>query len=64
MKELLLQIFGEYEPVTVSVISDAGEEVKQIVGGVAGIDWPYVLGVLLFALVLWSFFRLLGVILK
>lgn len=64
MKDILLQIFGAYEPVVVETTTAAGETVREVVGGVAGMDWPYILGVALFALVLYSFFRLLGGVLK
>lgn len=55
MKALITSLFGVYEPVM------AGEVVAS---GLAGVDWPWVAGVLLFAIVLYSFFRLVGVLLK
>lgn len=62
--EILEAIFGVYTPVTYSVAGADGTMSEVVASGAAGVDWPYVLGVLLFALVLWSFFRLVGVILK
>lgn len=57
MRDLIVTIFGQYTPVVDPVTG-------AVVGGFAGVDWPYLAGVLLFALVLYSFFRLLGVVLK
>lgn len=56
MRDLIISIFGTYTPVT-----DAAGTPLQ---GMAGVDWPYLAGVSLFALVLYSFFRLLGVVFK
>ncbi len=56
MRELIISIFGAYTPVT-----DAAVTPLQ---GMAGVDWPYLAGVALFGLVLYSFFRLLGVVFK
>ena len=51
MKDLMVTIFGSYEPI-------------YGIDGVAGMDWEYILGVVLFAIVLYSFFRLVGMVLK
>lgn len=51
MKILLYELFGEYTPVL-------GPDNLPL-DGLAGVDWPYVLGVLLFALCLSCFFGLL-----
>lgn len=56
MRDLIISIFGMYTPVT--------DFEGNIVLGVAGVDWPFLSGVLLFAICLWSFFHLLGSILK
>ena len=56
MKELMLSIFGAYVP----AVDAAGVPVI----GVAGLDVPWIFGVLCFCIVLWSFFSLLGVALK
>lgn len=56
MRDLIISIFGTYTPVT----DTAGTALQ----GMAGVDWPYLAGVALFALVLYSFFRLLGVVFK
>ena len=62
MKDLIVTIFGIYEPVTTAVYDASGAVVGQAVA--SGVDWPYLAGILLFALVLYSFFRLLGMVLK
>lgn len=70
MKDLILTIFGAYEPVTTTaayVVPGAEgstlEEVQVIASGLAGVDWPWVAGVLLFGIVLYSLLRLVGVLL-
>lgn len=65
MRDLIVTIFGEYTPVTTDVFNDVGELVgSTVASGAAGVDWTYIGGVVLFAIVLWSFFRLLGVVLR
>lgn len=65
MTQLLTDIFGTYAPVMTEVYDEAGNYVGSVVAsGMAGVDWPYIAGVLLFAIVLVSVFKLLGVILK
>lgn len=69
MKNLIIELFGEYTPVSYmeNVYDAAGEIVNTqevVASGVAGVDWPWLVGVLLFALVLYSLFRLLGVFFK
>lgn len=72
MKAMIVDLFGRYTPVTYSeyfvytaadgtVIQDVNEVVAS---GLAGVDWPWVAGVFLFAIVLYSLFRLLGVFFK
>lgn len=71
MKDLITALFGEYSPVmTEQYIQTevdgalSTELVEVVASGVAGVDWPWVAGVFLFGIVLWSFFRLLGVFFK
>lgn len=59
MKDLIISIFGTYEPVTYTQIIGE-EELVYIPDGFAGVDMPYVLGVLGFFLVLYCFLRLIG----
>lgn len=56
MRDLIVSIFGTYTPV-----SDASGIVPS---GAAGVDWTFVGGIVLFAIVLLSFFKLLGVVIK
>jgi len=69
MKNLIIELFGAYTPVTYmeNVYDAAGEVVNMqevVASGVAGVDWPWVMGVILFAIVLYSLFRILGVFFK
>lgn len=57
-------VFGEYHPrtQTVTEVQTDGTILTSVecVPGLAGLDWYWISGVLLFALVLWSFFRFVG----
>lgn len=69
MRDVIVQVFGEYSPRTQTVtqyLSDGSllGTTTEIVPGVAGMDWSWISGVLLFALVLASFLKLVGVLLK
>lgn len=71
MKDLIISIFGAYEPVmTQTAVATEIEGVPStelidvVASGAAGLDWPWIMGVLLFAIVLWSLFRILGVFFK
>lgn len=71
MKELIVSLFGPYEPVMTQMAVQteiegalSTELVEVVASGAAGLDWPWIMGVLLFAIVLWSLFRLLGVFFK
>ena len=65
IKVILIDMFGEYVPKTQAVerYSADGTIISYVeyVPGLAGVDWPWVASVGLFALVLYSFFRILGV---
>ena len=67
MKYVVRSIFGDYTPVTESVTTYLADgspvTTTQVVAGVAGVDWMFISGVLLFGILLYSFLRLLGVIL-
>lgn len=68
MSGIVAAVFGKYSPKTqtVSLTLDNGTVVtsQEIIPGVAGMDWHWIAGVFLFSVVLWSFFRFLGVIFK
>lgn len=65
---ILSGIFGTYAPRTQTVttyLSDGSSVTSvEIVPGLAGLDWYWLSGVLLFALVLFGLLRFLGVIFK
>lgn len=69
MKDVIVQVFGEYSPRTQTVtqyLSDGSvlDTATEIVPGVAGMDWQWISGVALFAVVLFSFLKMVGVLLK
>ena len=70
MKDLIIRLFGEYVPVTYEVtvpLSSDGsviETYSAVASGLAGVDWEWLAGVLLFAIVLYCFLRIVGVFLK
>ena len=68
MAAVIVQVFGEYQPRTQTVtdhLSDGSSvSYEQIVPGVAGMDWHWISGVALFSLMLYSFLKLVGVLLK
>lgn len=69
MKEVVVQVFGEYSPRTQTVTQYLSDgtllgTTTEIVPGVAGMDWQWISGVALFSLVLSSFLKLVGVLLK
>ena len=61
-------VFGNYHQrtQTVTTVEADGSTTSSIepVNGLAGLDWYWLSGVFLFSLVLWSFFRFLGVVFK
>lgn len=57
MKDVVLSIFGAYAP----LMQPDG---STYVLGVAGVDWVWIAGIILFSVVLFSFFKLVGVLLK
>lgn len=61
MKGIVLSLFGSYEPVT-TLASDGVTEI--VASGFAGVDWPWLVGAGLFAICLYSVFRLVGVLLR
>lgn len=60
-------IFGEYTPrtyTTSTYIDGETVETTEIVPGLAGLDWPWLCGVALFSLMLYSVLRLFGGVLR
>lgn len=67
IKELVISILGEYEPVMTDVYTTSApfEYVGSVVAsGAAGVDWVYVGGLVLLALTLYSVFRIIGGVLS
>lgn len=64
MREIIQSLFGVYTPITYESVTADGSLQTLPVLGVAGVDWEWLAGVLLFAIVLYAFFRLVGVLLK
>ena len=61
-------VFGDYHQRTQTVTETASDGTSvtstEAVPGLAGLDWYWLSGVFLFTIVLWSFFRFLGVVFK
>lgn len=65
MKILVEQIFGTYAPTYYQMpIRDTSGNVVQIITTGSPFDVSYIVGVLLFAIVLYSFLRIVGVFLN
>ena len=56
LAQFMQALFGVYNPVGYEDASGT----FIVASGFAGVDWPYVLSVVLFLLVVYSLFRLLG----
>lgn len=65
---VLISVFGDYSPRTYTVttyLSDGTSVTSsEVVPGLAGLDWYWLSGVCLFAIVLISFFKVVGVVFK
>lgn len=61
-------VFGDYHQRTQTVTETATDGTSvtstEPVPGLAGLDWYWLSGVFMFTIVLWSFFRFLGVVFK
>lgn len=65
LKSIITAIFGEYTPVTYQMYDSVNDTYYDVVAsGFAGVDWPYVCSVVLFAIVMFCVFRIIGGILK
>ncbi|MDE7219947.1 MAG: hypothetical protein K2O45_10050 [Oscillospiraceae bacterium] len=71
LKALVTSIFGEYTPVTTTAVvsQTVGNDTQQylietVAPGAAGVDYEWVAGVLLFAIMLFCLMKLLGGVLK
>lgn len=71
MKELITTLFGTYTPVTCDAVYTYVVEGQTyidyydvVASGAAGLDWPWIMGAVLFAICLWSLFRIIGSLFK
>lgn len=65
MRDLIESIFGTYQPVyTDSYTTDGAFLGTVVADGAAGVDWMYIAGVVLFAITLYSLFRIIGGLIK
>ena len=73
MKDLIASIFGTYTPVTyqyewsqwdVATEQYLTMRATKVADGMAGVDWPYVLGVLIFIVSLYCVLRIIGVVIN
>lgn len=55
MRDLIVQVIGEYS------LQYDGE---KLVGGLAGLDWPWLVGAGIFAMCLYCLLRLVGILLS
>lgn len=69
MKQLILELFGNYQPVydfvTYHVWNPITEEFESFtdtvtVSGLGGLDWPWIAGVFLFGVFLWCVMKIIG----
>jgi len=64
----LVSIFGEYTPRTQTVTTyfADGSSIQSVeyVQGIAGLDWVWISGVVLFCIVIYCIFRMIGGVLK
>lgn len=71
MKAIIEQIFGTYTPPTYAVTDYVDIDgtltavtTNIVPPGCAGVDWVYIAGVVLFAICLYSVFRIIGSVFK
>lgn len=61
MLSLIESIFGSYEPISYQVYNAVSDTIESVIpSGMAGVNWPYVLAVSLFGMVLYCVLRMLG----
>ena len=66
--EFLTELFGTYTPRTQTITETYSDgstvSYSEIVPGLAGLDWSYIVAVVLFALSLYCVFRVIGGLIK
>lgn len=60
MRSIIAELFGSYEPV---IYQDA-DGIDVVASGMAGVDWTFLSGVILFGLTLYCVFRIIGGLLR
>jgi len=64
LSQVIRDLFGTYTPRTQTVTTYYdGQTIsvdEQVIPGIAGMDWEWIAGICIFALMLWCLFRLLG----
>lgn len=61
IKTLIESILGIYDPIYTDVYDDTGAVIgQQIAQGVAGVDWTFVIGGLIFGITLYCILRMIG----
>ena len=63
LKQLIIDLFGSYSPITYQIEDSSGNLLDVIPSGSAGVDWAWIAGVLLFALSFYCIMRIVGGIL-
>lgn len=62
--DFLRSVFGTYEPITTAYYVDADTTMTVVAEGAAGVNFEYVSAVFLFAIVLYSLFRIIGTVIS
>lgn len=65
MRAIIDNIFGVYTPIETLIANEFdGTTYSKVADGMAGIDWTWIAGVLLFAIMLYGLLRIVGVLFK
>lgn len=65
IKDIVFSILGEYTPVmTDSYTTDGMFNGSVVASGAAGVDWPFIGGLVLLALTLYCVFRIIGAVMN
>lgn len=62
MIDFIRNLLGTYTPVVYSYFDIAMEQYHDVIpSGMAGVDWPYIIGGIAFLIMLYSVFRIIGI---
>lgn len=65
MVDFLQSVLGEYVPVVYEYFDIALDQYHEVIpSGMAGVDWPYIIGGLAFLIMLYSVFRIIGIFIE